>query len=243
MDRKKILNKLYKDYKKNNSYHKSAILYLIIQIKSECVNVRNYKKSIYLDIKYFIKYYVNSVEKKDYGYDQLNIQKLINAIDASNRDKERYELAIYASRQINLNGYEKELNEFKNYKDSCKTKSLRHSKSINDKLRLLSHLCSYNLKVITIILFTIFLVSNLIFLPAKYEVFELFHLHYRNYSDSFYLNHMLNLVTITFGLENDNIITPLNWLGVIILALLKSIYILLIVNYLYQKVLNIMYEN
>jgi hypothetical protein len=243
MNPKKALKELYKKYKKNNSYHKSEILFLIIQIKNDNNDLHNYNRSLYVDIKKFIEFYIKSTDKKDYGYDKIEIEKLTKAIDIAKNEKERYELCLYTSRLINLNGHENELNNFKDYKNECKTLSLKCEKSFKSKLNLISHLSSYNLKTIIIILLSIFAFSYLIFLPANFEVFEIFKLNYKNYSSNFYLNHLLNLISLAFGLEADKIIVPLNWFGVILLALLKSLYILVLLNYLYQKVINIIYEN
>lgn len=243
MNSKKALKKLYKGYKNNSLFNKSEILFLIIQIKNDNVDLVNYKRSLYVDIKKFVTFYIKSTDKKDYGYDKIEIKKLIKAIDTAKNEKERYELCLYTSRLINLNGHEIELNNFKKYKDEYKTLSLKCEKSFANRLRLISHLSSYNLKTIVIILLSIFACSYLIFLPAKLEIFQIFELNYKNYSNNFYFNHLLNLVSLAFGLEADKIIIPLNWFGVILLAILKSIYILVLLNYLYQKIINIIYEN
>ncbi len=76
MNSKKALKQLYKSYRNNSLYHKSEILFLIIQIKHSNIDLSNYKRSLYLDIKKFIKFYIKSTDKKDYGYDKIEIEKL-----------------------------------------------------------------------------------------------------------------------------------------------------------------------
>jgi hypothetical protein len=243
MDRERALKKLYTTYNDSKTFHRSEILYIILQIKKEDDNFKSYKQSLYLDIKKFIKFYIKSTDKKDYGYDKLNVEKIIKAIETSSSEKEKYELSLYASRLINLNGLEAELIEFTKYLNISKTKSLKKDTSLSSKIRLISHVASYKLSSIVSILIVVFFLSYLIFLPSKVELFQIFRMDYSNYADGFYLNHFLNLFSLAIGIESKNIIIPLNGFGVFVLAILKLAYILIILNFLYQKTLNIIYAN
>lgn len=243
MDKEIALKKLYTTYKKSKAFHRSETLYIILQIKKEEESLKSYKQSLYLDIKKFIKYYIKSSEKKDYGYDKLNVEKIINAINTSSSDKEKYELSLYTSRLINLNGLESELIEFAKFLNVCKTESLKKETSFGSKIRLISHIASYKLSSIIYILIAVFLLSYLIFLPAEFELFELFKMNYSNYADNFYWNHFLNIFSLAIGIESESVIIPLNGFGIFVLAILKLAYILIILNFLYQKTLNIIYGN
>src|SRR5690554_5765062 len=125
MPPQETLKDLYNKYKKQSHFHKAEILFLIIQIKKDNKEFKEYKNSLYLDIKKFIKFYIKSTDKKNYGYDKIDINKLTKAIGIAESERQQYELSIYTSRLININGHENELNSFNSYKNKCKTRSLK----------------------------------------------------------------------------------------------------------------------
>ena len=243
MEIKKALEGLYSAYKDEKKVHKSEVLFLIIQIKADHRDLEDIEQSLYLDIKSFIKYYISSIEKKDYGYDKLETRKLKSAIEYLQDFKEKYELCLFSLRLIGLKGHEIELSKFVRYRNDCKTSYLKSKKTLSAYLKLIQHLTSYDLKSILLSVLLIFILSNIIFLPSRFEVFELFEMSYKDYADNFFINHVLNILSAAFGIEDDKIVKPLNGGGVILLSILKSLYILIFLNYLYQKIINILYAN
>lgn len=243
MNAKDILNNAYSKIDSNDGKAYHHILFTIVNIKSENIHFINYKYPLYVEIKNFINEYINSVENRNYGYDMIRIDKISRAIECTSIYREQYELSLYAARLLQINGFEAEIVELKPKVDKYKTKVLKLNTSVTGRIRLFSHLCSYNLFTVFLILLFVFFISNLIFLPAPTESMTLFHINYMDYASNFYLNHVLNIFSLAIGLQSEQIVVPLNGWGVIVYALLKCAYILLIVNYLYQKLLNIFYEN
>ena len=241
--RKKILKELYNLIRQDDIHKTLESLFLIIQIKGENRSLIHYRQSIYLDIKRFIKVYIEVTEVKDYGYDKLDLKKIREAIGRNSNANERLQLSKYAYRQLFLTGRELELGEFKGFTNKCKTEALSKDQSFVGKWNLMAHLLSYNVYSIILMLISLFMVSYVIFLPAASETLEIFRLNYESYAENFYLNHFVNLLSLAFYINDGDLIVPQNWLGVIILAILKSIYVLVILNYLYQKLLTIIYAS
>ncbi|WP_271855975.1 hypothetical protein [Patiriisocius marinus] len=243
MNNKSILKRLYKNKKKVGVSHGIEMLFMIIQLKSLNKDLIQYKRPLYLDVKEFISSYIISVERKDFGYDQLNISKLIQVIEYVDDVQEKSALSIFVIRHLNTNSLEDELSDFNIYYNTVKTQFLKSQSKFSFKLKLLSHLCSYNIKTIMIIGLFGFILAYIIFLPAQFEIFEIFKINYKDYSHHYYWNHFLNIVSSLLDLEETKIIQPINTAGVILLSFLKLTYITFIVNFLYQKTLKIIYAN
>ncbi len=96
MNIENTLKNLYKRLKDCNNKHKSGILFLVIQLKTENEDLKNLKQTKYKDIKLFIKYYIKSSDKRGFGYDIVNVSKIVKAISYNSNIKERCELTVFA---------------------------------------------------------------------------------------------------------------------------------------------------
>ncbi len=243
MNEKDYLVKFYEERKEKMYSLNTQLIFSIIQIKKKNFKLKNFNQSIYLDVKEFAHNYINSVERKDFGYDTLDISKLESAINSLENPKERNTISIHIIRELHKKGLTDEVDSFKSYSNKIRTQSLKSKSGFKNYLNLISHLCSYNLRTISILLLLCFIGTYIILLPAPFSDMAIFKIYYFDYSNSFCVNHFLNLLVSIFDLEDEKFIKPLNGFGVIILSFLKLTYILLIANYLYKQALNVFYAN
>lgn len=229
-----ILKNLYDNVQIEKLNNIPDLIYSIIQIKELNPNLVNYQQSLYVDLKLFISTYIESVDRKDYGYDVLNIEKIISSIESITEADEKISLYLFSYKLLK----EK---QFENDAESL-IKHIRKSKLqlfwTNKEYWNCFFFClSYSLIAILLFLLFIFLICYLVLLPATEERFMIFNFCTENFCDIFYFNHLLNLLCAFLSISSDIKIEPLNWWGVILLLTVKSFYVICVVNYFYRIIL------
>ena len=90
----------------NDNCYKSnyQVLFNIIAAK-ECFGKLNFKQSIYIDAKQFVKNYIKSSEDEDYGYDDIKLDK-IHKVAKILPSKQRLSLLNTTRRYFVVSGYD-----------------------------------------------------------------------------------------------------------------------------------------
>ncbi|NDW11829.1 hypothetical protein D0T50_02870 [Bacteroides sp. 214] len=231
------LDQLYQNIDTLQTEKSADLYYYIIQIKHSHTTLRNHKNSIYVDIKNFIECYIRSIEKRDFGYDVLNINKIITAINNTPNNKEQLSLLMHAYKILKNNHFEVEAESVITLIRNTKLQILKSEKSYKKHFKILFHLISYNLIAVFLVLLLILLVSYIIFLPAPLDSLVSLEFKYDNYNENFYINHLLNIICYFFDMSDSVQIKPINSNGVLLILIMKSFYIVCIANYLYQIIL------
>jgi len=218
------------------------LYFLIVQIKLHNEEYKTVHQTIYQDSKQFISLYIRTTEKRDLGYDIINSNKIVECILSNNKYDEQYRLALFAFRILKSNGFEDESKELKRIINETKTKLIRYKPnqtSVVRYLRLALHLSTYNIWTISLVIAVLFLITNIIFLPAPFENWGIYKITYNNYSSIFLFNHFLNLLSFIFGVNPVFKTETSSVLGVLVLVLMKSFYLVFIINYLYELIIDL----
>lgn len=227
-----------------DNHLKAGLYFSIIQLKRSDVSNCEFGNSIYLDAKNFISVYINSVEDRDLGYDIIDTNKIIKCINLCGNTQEQYRLAQNAYRLLKTKGFEDESCILKKTINSKKTELIKKSPFCTNKyIKLLLHLSTYNLYTIILAISFIFFISFIVLLPAPFANWQIFHITYHHYSNSFIINHFINILTNVFGIESTFKIETNSLFGILSIITIKLFYLVFIVNYLYKKVIDILNNN
>lgn len=224
------LESLYKSLSDNKT--ENAQLYeTIIEEKHQKPELSGNVQSLYRDIKAWCSNYIGSKQEKDYGYDVYEHSRITEKIDDSNLSaKQKLALVNYVKyvlSQYNDNGAWLE-DESTNYKLEVlkKENCLKY-------LILLSSSSKWRC-VKTILLF--FLIELIVLLPAPFEWMELFDLQKELYSDLSWLNYIINVLAIKIDWVEGPKLVCLNWRGVVLCGVWMLVYIVFIVNILFNNI-------
>lgn len=208
-----------------------GILYNLFELKKRAgINRDNY-----INFKNFINCYIEVVKKCDYGYDHLNQNKIEEVIGYLETDEKvsglRYAISIMAKE---LPEYDRRwLIEIIN---KAEIKQIVHRKQYKLYLKALVLFLSNRLQRLIVVLICFFIIIYIALLPAISPQFIMFQISYDKYSNNFWLNHFLNVLTLFADFDNNFKIYPLNGLAVIISVAAKIFFVLLIINFLYRKI-------
>ncbi|PZX10892.1 hypothetical protein LX69_03278 [Breznakibacter xylanolyticus] len=238
MDIQKIYDKIYE--LEEDNHLKAGLYFSIIQIKKDNPLLSNEVNTLYLDAKKFISCYINSIEERDLGYDVIDTNKILKCINLLGDYQEQFQLAQNAYRLLRTKGFEDESKTLRTIMNQKKTQLIKSKPYFLGKyFKLILHLSSYSLSSIALSIFTIFIITYIVLLPAPIESWQNFSVVYHSYSDSFYINHMVNIITSLFGVTNDFKVETSNLTGIFTIMSIKLFYLVFIVNYLYKKFIDI----
>lgn len=224
------LDSLYLQYRKaKNADTKQQLMFNIIEIK-QTYNCKDYKYPLYTDVKYFIKFYFASKEFKDYGYDTINSEKLLDCIKKLDEERQlsilRYLERTLQQLFMDTEWVEKQIN---------KVLTIIYKKKHNLFLWILYFSTSSFLRTMMTVLI-LYLIVCLILIPVNNPIIHVFNIEYENYSSNLILNHLTNFLSFAFDLDTDFKIVCVSWFGVIIKSITKLLFITIFVNYLYLKI-------
>ncbi len=228
---KNYLDELYTKIQDDTNIVSLCSLYsYVIQIKSEHMELKDYNETLYVDVKCFIENYVANLSQqgKDYGYDAVDVGKIIQHINICPNTNLRNRLLYHASSILKTYSYEKESEYFKNVSSRVKAIYLIRTGNLLQKLQGLISLIINNVGYCLLIAFTIFIVHYIILLPCSSIDYAFFEIGYSFYADNFYLNHLLNLLAYLFGVNETLFCKPLNGTGLLLCAVLQIFYVLFV---------------
>ncbi|MGL5563116.1 MAG: hypothetical protein ACRDCN_10920 [Tannerellaceae bacterium] len=232
-----ILTDLYDKIKTSSAENSANYFYYIIQVKTQHPNLKNYEQTLYIDIKFFINNYIISINKRDFGYDVINMNKIKSAIDKVSDSNQKVSLYIHTHKSLKNNHFEDDAETAIKDIRKMKLKVLKEQNTNWKWLLIFGHLISYNIIAVGSILLISFIISYIIFLPASSDKFAIISLKYINLHDNFHINHFFNLLHYLFNISDKVQINPISWHGVLLVSTMKLFYSACIVNYLYQIVL------
>lgn len=95
---------------------------------------------------------------------------------------------------------------------------------------------TYNTSRMCISIVILLLLTCVFLLPALTPCFELFIIEYIDINSNFYVNHFFNVFSLFFCLDIGAKITCLNCFALLLFSLIKLIYVVVLVNFLYRKI-------
>jgi hypothetical protein len=226
--------KAYEECQKDNVG--LSILYNLIFMQIKYPDIP-FDKSLYQKIKFLIKLYVNISIIEDYGYDVISNTKILELIQHLNSNQQISILHYFSSIvSTYLPDYDKtwiikeiNISEFDNI-----TKSFNWRQFY--KAILLYASISIQRLIISLIIIIFFV--YIILLPSINPQFALFEIHYVSYSKQFLLNHLFNVLALLSNIKDTCEIKPINYLGLLFIIIGKIFYIILIINFIYKKIID-----
>lgn len=209
----------------------SNMLYNIIKLK---VKIHQFG-SIYKDIKKFIDAYIESIKLADYGYDNFNyskIEQLINYLPFSQRISILQYITSVSSRE--LPEYDRTWFITTKHKSEIEQIIEKREYVLYPKAILLY--LGQSMKRLLFGLTLLFLFTCLILLPAPIELFANIEVTYEDYSQSFALNHFINILTLYADLNNNVKVEPVNPAGLLVIIFGKLLFVTFIVNFFYFRI-------
>ncbi len=215
----------------DNKAENAQIFETIIEEKHQNPEMIGIGQSLYRDIKAWCSNYIGSKQEKDYGYDVYEHSRITEKIK-DEKLSARQKLALvnyvkYVLSQYNDNGawLDKECIDYK--LEVLKKEYF---------LKYIILLSSSNKRrcLMTIVLF--YLVELIVLLPAPFDWMELFDLQKEIYSDCVWLNYIVNVLAVKIEWIEGPKLICLNWRGVVLCGLWMLVYIVFIVNILFNNI-------
>lgn len=230
LQKEQFLQSEYGRLKKYQYSNNSQILFNIILAKRK-FDMLNYKNSLYIDVKRFVKSYVVAADNLDYGYDEIRLDKIKTACECLLERREQLSVYYTTRRLFYLRGYDCNVISFMISKLECRI--AWDEKKYFKSVRLFVGLNFYALIIAyAIYAFIIFMVLQ----PAPIEIMELFSIELKEYSNNPTVNCLINSLAILTG--NDTIspqIIPNGFVGMALYCIGIFIFYVLIVNFIFKK--------
>lgn len=207
------------------------MLYNLIVLKGSIQD----KNDLYKLSKKFFKYYIEVIKNSNYGYDTFNFNKVKNVLNQMDLKSQASILQFVISNMTKeLPEYEKDW--FVCEKNKIQLKDLVCNFNAKNSFKIIALFSGLNFYTLLLTLVLVFTLVSIILLPAKFESCQLFEIKYDNYSTDFYVNHVLNILTLFADFDNDFKVKPLNWFATILMIVAKITFITIIVNFIYVKI-------
>lgn len=208
-----------------------GIRFNLISLKNrEGISSENYK-----DIKFFITNYIEYIKMANYGYDNLNYTKIDDLLNFLNT-KEQIMILQYAISYMAKELPEYDRDWFIDKKRQSEIKDIFESKKFSLYLKAIFLYLGLNTQRLLLTLLFFLILTFIVLLPSPFSSLAIFEVSYSAYEDNFILNHLINVLSLFVGLENDFKITPINGIGVLIEIVAKLFFIVLVVNFIYTKI-------
>lgn len=208
---------------------KLNILYNLIILKNS-FGIHNF----YKDVKKIIDYYIELIKTSDFGYDSINYKKLDKVLQCLSSEEQisflKYSISII-SRELP----EHDIDWFLSKLNKAEINNIIRKRSIIMYPKILFLFAGTEVLNLIIVFIVFILITYIILLPAPYSSWEIFNLHYVNYSSNFFINHLLNILSLFGNIDTDFKIVSRNGLGLVVLIFAKIVFVLLIVNFIYKK--------
>lgn len=206
---------------------KASILFTIIQIKCQHKMLSDNHQSLYVDIKQYIEVYIDGVMDSgtDFGYDAVNADKIIKAINAIAVEKQKIQLWKRAESELLEHNLTNECNEIRAYYKKSVIRDFFASHSPIGFLKGIGYISVYNVWSVLITLLLIFIFNYIITLPFSEDENPMFIIEHEAYSENIYWNHLLNYFANLFELTDKTFCKAGNFIGLIVLLVLKVFYV------------------
>ena len=229
IDFSKYLDEQYRALGRYQYKRNYQILYNIIHVKAR-FNI-DYKESLYIDAKKFVKAYLNAIDNEDFGYDQIQISKIIeisNYLDI----KQKLYFLYCVNRLLQVKGFDTDIlsKAIIETETTVAWRERRWFKSI-------SLWISSSLIKLIIVYFIYLIIVGVILLPAPFPWMSLFDITMQDYSSNALINHCSNTLALITG--NDTIapqVIPNGIIGMIVYCIGVAVFYLVFVNFVFRKI-------
>lgn len=216
---------------------KLSIISNIIQIKRENSFLISHTNSLYKDIKLYIKLSIEITDSADYLYDELKIEFFLEVIEGL-KEREQIEILRYYLRKLEQSSFydEKKILQKKYYEIDV-LKSLKTIYNPKDFIKVILYSPLINSYFFSSSFALLIIIAILIPLNAPITFFAWFNFEvsYSEYSNSFFLNHILNIVTSLIGINSEFYIVGKNTFSQVSLILGKVFFLVFISSVLVNK--------
>lgn len=210
-----------------NLLTKASVLFTVIQIKFRHRELSAICQPLYVDIKQYIEAYIDGVMDSgtDFGYDAVNTDKIIKAINAINVEKQKIQLWKRAEGELLEHNLTDECNEIRTYYKKSVIRESFASHTLIGILKGIGYLSVYNVWSVIITLLLVFIFNYIITLPLSKDENPMFIIEHEVYSDNIYWNHFLNYFANLIELTDKTFCKAGNIIGLIVLLILKIFYV------------------
>lgn len=192
--------------------------------------------NLYMLNKLFFENYIKVVVLSDYGYDKFNFEKIefiINSLPV----EQQLSIMEYILSKVVKEIPEHDRKWFLIKKKDIEIKLIWRRYSLLGIPNIIFIYISKTINSLIISFIAVFTFTFIILLPVNNTKYALYEIHYEKYSSSIFFNHFLNVMSLFADIDNDLRIKPLNEVGVIFMIISKFIFVLLVANFIYTKVI------
>ena len=194
------------------------------------------KDSIYIDLKEFIRYYIMAADMKESGYDLIDVNMVDTKLNKLNVS-EKSTLLKQFKRELSKHEYIEKAEECDLFIDRNRMKYYLENKSSLNILKYFGLLSASSFPNLILTILILIVVTNIVFLPAPFRFMETIKVDTLDLSDISLMNHLANTLSILFDLDNKMEVVPINLLGVLLLGFLKLLFVTIIINYFWKRVI------
>lgn len=218
-----------------NSSSKLNHLSTIIHLKSKCSSP-SLQSDLYVDVKNFFELYVTTMSERGFEYDvvlQDKIEdKLINL-----GIKERISVLNFLMRLLKLNHLEDEVKWCQQL--LSKQNIIYYILEFNFKnfFLLCFSLSSYNIISLVVSACFILILYAIVLLPFNTQEYVMYEVSYDNYHSNFYINHLLNISSSFFELQDEFKVKPKGVFALVVLMVFKISITAIFLNYLIKEII------
>lgn len=212
---------------------KINIAYNLLAVKKKA----KIKRGCYLHCKILFDSYVEVIKHNDFGYDTINYKKLENAISGLSY-REQVSILKYGLSIFNKELPEHKRDWFVQRINRFEFRAIFHERDIARIPKAVFIFASLNIFHLILII-ALFLVGiYVILLPAYTESLVWFNFDKIKFSENFYLNHLYNTLCIFGDLSCKGELVPTNQYGLLLLLIGKVAFFIIIVNFIYRKLID-----
>lgn len=203
--------------------------FTIIEIKRKFVDLQLVGQSLYLDVKLFINNYIRSKTDKDFGYDEFDRDKILQAINIVNL-RAQYLLLGHLERLLGSLGYD--TNWIVIEKNERAYLLSFHEKKY---FKAAMQFCKFHLWATLLCIIFIFAIWCVVLCPAPCKSLIFFELKQENYCENNVLNFIANVLSLFLGFSNSAKLYCVSVCGVFMLGIFRLFYVVLCANYLFKN--------
>lgn len=195
----------------------------------------NGSDSIYLDFKKLIKYYIQSSDIKEIGYDNIDISMIDQKLNKLNAE-EKYLILKMFRRELRKNSFSDKGQDCEKFIDNARLKYYKENFNLENGIKYLALLSASNIYWLLLTIIMLIILISVIFLPAPLEIMGVIDVSNVYFSKYKFFNNISNILSLLFDLDYKMEVKAINPLGVILLGLLKLLFVSIIINYLWKRV-------
>lgn len=205
-------------------------LVTVIEIKQNTPSLKNTKRSLYLDTKDMLMHYVQSRDGKDYGYDQLDNDFIIDYIEQGYFSA-RQQISLYNKIEAQLRIQAEDYGWIQDRILKLKLMIFRKENWI----KFIIVLSGKNKISSLTTLFVLFCLECLCLLPIADEEHALFSLQQSHYCDNEIINYVTNIWALRLEWIDGPQLSCISVWGVVLITFWLTIYLVFVANIVFKN--------